>query len=154
FRLDRIDSNLAEWCGTYTIGLYMRRQEILVPLHPAPPRGSLAEKIGGRLAYQGELWIEQHVRNRRVMEQFGRLGMLLALVRWNPDAMWALSSQAMATHGHLTRMGYASLERGFFRWQWFSEGIDPVEWVAISERRSLEQLVEEMLTTPQQSQQA
>lgn len=151
FRLDLIESNLADWCATYTIGLYMRRHEILVPTHAAPPRGSLSERLRGRLAYHGELWIERHVRNRRVMEHFGRLGMLLCLVRWNPDAIWALADQAMATHGHLNRMGYSALERGFFRWQWISDGIDPVEWLAMSERSSLEQLVEEMLTTPQQS---
>jgi hypothetical protein len=151
FRLDTVHSNLADWCATYTIGLYMRRQEMLVPTHPAPPKGSLSERLSGRLAYHGELWIDPHVRNRKVMEWFGRLGMLAVLVRWNPDALWALSSHAMATHGHLNRMGYASLERGFFRWQWVSEGIDPVEWVAISERASLEQLVAEMRTTPQQS---
>jgi hypothetical protein len=151
FRVDTIESNLADWCASYTIGLYMRRQEMLVPSHPAPPKGSLSERLSGRLAYHGELWLDPHIRNRRVMEWFGRLGMLAALVRWNPDALWALASQSMATHGHLNRMGYASLERGFFRWQWVSEGIDPVEWVAVSERASLEQLVEEMRTTPQQS---
>ncbi len=151
FRLDQVESSLADWCATYTIGLYMRRQEILVPTHAAPPRGSLSERLRGRLAYHGELWIENHVRNRRIMEFFGRLGMLLCLIRWCPDALWALADQAMATHGHLNRMGYSALERGFFRWQWVSDGIDPVEWLAMSERSSLEQLVEEMLTTPQQS---
>jgi len=151
FRLDQVESSLADWCATYTIGLYMRRQEILVPTHTAPPRGSLSERLRGRLVYHGELWIENHVRNRRVMEHFGRLGMLLCLIRWNPDAIWALADQPMATHGHLTRMGYSALERGFFRWQWVSYGIDPVEWLAMSERSSIEQLVEEMLSTPQQS---
>ena len=151
FRLDRIESNLADWCATYTIGLYMRRQEMLVPLHPAPPRGSLSERLKGRLVYHGELWIDAQIRNRRVNEKFGRLGLLLGMVRWNPDAIWALASQSMATHGHLNRMGYAFLERGFFRWQWVSDGIDPVEWIAVSQRPNLEQMVEEMLTTPQQS---
>jgi hypothetical protein len=154
FRIDSVDSNLADWGPSYTIGLYMRRQEVLVPLHPSPPRGSISERIRGRLVYHGELWIDRTIRNRRIVEQFGRLGMLLALIRWNPDAIWALASQSMATHGHLNRMGFGYLERGFFRWQWGSEGIDPVEWVAIAERSGLEQMVEEMLTTPQQSRQA
>ena len=154
FRIDSVDSNLADWGPSYTIGLYMRRQEVLVPLHPSPPRGSISERIRGRLVYHGELWIDRAIRNRRIVEQFGRLGMLLALIRWNPDAIWALASQSMATHGHLNRMGFGYLERGFFRWQWGSEGMDPIEWVAIAERSGLEQMVEEMLTTPQQSRQA
>lgn len=154
FRIDSVDSNLADWGPSYTIGLYMRRQEVLVPLHPSPPKGSISERIRGRLVYHGELWIDRTIRNRRIVELFGRLGMLLALLRWNPDAIWALASQSMATHGHLNRMGFGYLERGFFRWQWGAEGIDPVEWVAIAERSALEQMVEEMLTTPQQSRQA
>jgi hypothetical protein len=154
FRLDCINSSLADWAPSYTIGLYMRRQEVLVPLHPSPPRGTIAERISGRVVYHGELWMDRSLRNRRVVEAFGRLGMLLGLLRWNPDAIWALASQSMATHGHLNRMGFSYLERGFFRWQWGGEGIDSVEWVAIAERASLEQMVEEMLTTPQQSRQA
>jgi hypothetical protein len=155
FRLDSINSSLADWAPSYTIGLYMRRQEVLVPLHPTPPRGTIAERISGRVVYHGELWMERTLRNRRVVEAFGRLGMLLSLLRWNPDAIWALASQQMATHGHLNRMGFSYLERGFFRWQWGGgDGIDQVEWVAIAERASLEQMVEEMLTTPQQSRQA
>lgn len=154
FRLDVINSSLADWAPSYTIGLYMRRQEVLVPMHPSPPRGTIAERIKGRVVYHGELWIDRSIRNRRVVEVFGRLGMLLALLRWNPDAIWALASQSMATHGHLNRMGFTYLERGFFRWQWGGEGIDNVEWVAIAERSALEAMVDEMLTTPQHSRQA
>lgn len=154
FRIDSVDSSLADWAPSYTIGLYMRRQEILVPLHPSPPRGSISERINGRLVYHGEIWIDRAIRNRRIFEIFGRLGMLLSLIRWNPDAIWGLASQSMATHGHFTRMGYGYLERGFFRWQWESEGIEAVEWVVIAERSGLEQIVEEMRTTPQQSRQA
>jgi hypothetical protein len=151
FRIDNVDSCLADWGPSYTIGLYMRRQEMLVPLHASPPRGSIAERISGLLVYHGELWVDRMLRNRRIVEIFGRLGMLLSLVRWNPDAIWALASHSMATRGHLNSMGYSYLERGYFRWQWNSDGIDPVEWVAITERAGLEQMVEEILTTPQKS---
>jgi len=149
FRFDRIDTSLADWAPAYTIGLYMRRQELLIPLHAAPPAGSIAERLTGRLVYHGELWIDPAVKSRRVCDLFGRLGMLMALIKWHPDAIWALAGQAMATRGHLNRMGYAHLERGFFRWQFVSEGIDQVEWIAIAERTALEQLIAEMLTTPQ-----
>jgi hypothetical protein len=154
FRIDSVDSSLADWGPSYTIGLYMRRQEVLVPLHPSPPRGCIAERIKGKLVYHGELWIDRALRNRRIVEVFGRLGLLLSLLRWNPDAIWALAGQSMATHGHLNRMGFGYLERGFFRWQWGGDGIDAVEWVAIAERSGLESMIEEMLTTPQQSRQA
>ena len=124
---------------------------MLIPSHASPPRGSIAERISGKLVYHGELWVDRMTRNRRIVEIFGRLGMLLSMLRWNPDAIWALASQTMATRGHLNCMGYSYLERGYFRWQWNTEGIDPVEWVAIIERSGLEQMIEEMLTTPRQS---
>jgi hypothetical protein len=147
FRLDVVDTSLSDWAQNYTIGLYMRRQELLVPSHASPPRGSISERLRGKLVYHGELWVDKSVKNRRVSDAFGRLGLLLALVKWQPAAIWALVAQSMATHGHLTRMGYSYLERGFFRWQLQSEGIDPVEWIAIAERLSLEALIDEMLTT-------
>ena len=148
-RLDIVDTSLSDWAQNYTIGLYMRRQELLVPAHTSPPKGSIAERLKGRLAYHGELWVDKSVKNRRISEAFGRLGMLLGLVKWQPDAIWGLVAQSMATHGHVTRIGYSYLERGFFRWQMQSDGIDPIEWIAIAERPALEALVDEMLTTEQ-----
>jgi hypothetical protein len=147
FRLDRIETNLGDWAPAYTIGLYMRRQELLIPTHSSPPKNSIAERLRGRLVYHGELWIDKAVRNRRVSDAFGKLGLLLSLVKWQPDAIWALASHQMATHGHLTRMGYSHLERGFFRWKWASQGIDAVEWLAVAERPAIDRLVDEMLTT-------
>jgi hypothetical protein len=149
FRLDTIETSLADWAPAYTIGLYMRRQELLIPMHASPPKNSIAERLKGRLVYHGELWVDKSVRNRHVSDSFGKLGMMLSFIRWQPEAIWALAGQAMATHGHLTRMGYSHLERGFFRWKWASEGIDTVEWLAVAERPAIEQLVSEMLTTPQ-----
>jgi hypothetical protein len=149
FRLDTVDTSLADWAPAYTIGLYMRRQELLIPMHASPPRSSIAERLKGRLVYHGELWIDKSVRNRRISDAFGRLGMLIGFIKWQPEAIWALASQQMATHGHLTRMGYSHLERGFFRWKWASDGLDQVEWLAVAERAAIEQMVSEMLTTPQ-----
>lgn len=145
FRLDTIDTSLADWGPSYIIGLYMRRQEILVPAAVTAPRSSIAARIRGKLVYHGELWLDRSVRNRRVFDHFGRFGMVLSLIKWNPDAIWGLASQQMATHGHVTRMGYSFIERGFLRWQWVPEGIDPVEWLAVAERASLEQQIEDYL---------
>jgi hypothetical protein len=147
FRLDTVETSLADWAPAYTIGLYMRRQELLIPMHASPPKNSIAERLKGRLVYHGELWIDKAVRNRKVADAFGKLGLLLSLIKWQPHAIWALASQQMATHGHLTRMGYSHLERGFFRWKWASEGIDTVEWLAVAERPAMEQLIADMLTT-------
>ena len=146
YRYDFVDSSLADWGPTLTIGLAMRRQEIMLPTHAQPPKSSIAERIRGRLVYHGEFWIAPHARNRKLLDAFSRLGMILSYLKWDPDAVWALSSNRMATHGHPNRMGYTYMERGFLRWQWASDGIDLVEWLNVAERHSIEQMLNEMNT--------
>ena len=147
FRYDEIDTHLADWCLNYMIGVYMRRQELMVPSFPKPPDGSAAERLTGKLVYHGEIWISKSIKNRKVFEIFVRLGLILAVIKWRPDAIWGLASAQMAGHGHFTRVGYTILERGFLRWQWASEGIDPVEYLVAAELHSLEAMIDEMLAT-------
>ena len=154
FRFDTIDTHLADWCVNYMIGVYMRRQELMVPSHSKPPEGSVSQRLTGDLVYHGEIWIEKQIKNRKVFELFVRLGLMLALIKWQPDAIWGLASAQMAGHGHFTRVGYTILERGFLRWQWASEGVDPVEYLVAVERDSLEAMVEELLTTADECQPA
>jgi hypothetical protein len=144
YRYDYVDTSLADWGPTLTIGLAMLRQELMIPTHSAPPESSVAERIRGRLVFHGEFWIDPHMRNRKLLDSFSRLGMILSYLKWNPDAVWALSSNRMATHGHPNRMGYTYMERGFLRWQWATDGIDLVEWLNIAERHSIEQMLNEM----------
>ena len=47
YRYDYVDSSLADWGPNLTIGLAMRRQELMVPTHAAPPKNSIAERIRG-----------------------------------------------------------------------------------------------------------
>ena len=143
FRFDQVETSLADWGPSYIIGLYMRRQEMLVPTFARPPKGSIAENIRGRLAYSGEFWVDPQVRNRRFMECFSRLGIVLSHIKWNLDSVWGICSNRMAVNGLPNRMGFAHLEKGFLAWQWSSEGIDPVEWLAISERTSIERMINE-----------
>jgi hypothetical protein len=147
FRYDEIDTHLADWCLNYMIGVYMRRQEMLVPSFPHPPQGSVAERLTGKLVYHGEIWISKSIKSRKVFEIFVRLGLILAVIKWRPDAIWGLASAQMAGHGHFTRVGYTILERGFLRWQWATEGIDPVEYLVAAELPSLEAMINEMLAT-------
>jgi hypothetical protein len=147
FRYDEIDTNLADWCLNYMIGVYMRQQELMVPSFTKPPQGSVSERLSGKLVYHGEIWISKAIKNRRVFEAFVRLGLILAVIKWRPDAIWGLASAQMAGHGHFTRVGYTILERGFLRWQWASEGIDPVEYLVATELEQLEAMIDEMLAT-------
>lgn len=156
FRFDEIDTTLADWCVTYMVGVYMRRQELMVPSHQQPPLGSLSNRLTGKLVYHGEIWIDKQIKNRKVFEHFVKLGLILTLIKWQPDAVWGLATEQMATHGHFTRVGYNVLERGFLRWQWSTDSIGPMEYLVASDKQALENLVDEMLapeiTLPQISQ--
>ncbi len=149
FRYDYVDTCLADWGPSLTIGLAMLRQELMVPSNAPPARNSIAERIRGRLVYHGEFWIDPQVRNRKLLEKFSRLGLILSLIKWIPDAVWSLSGNRMATHGHLNRMGYNYTEKGFLRWQWATDGIDLVEWLNVAERQSIEQMINEIITNPE-----
>ena len=152
FRFDRIDTSLADWLPNYMIGVYMRRQELMVPSHSNAPMGSVAEALRGNLVYHGELWLAKHVKARNVFDSFTRLGLFLAVLKWNPDAIWALTSEQMARHGHLGRIGYTTVERGVLRWQWASRDVDSVEYLALVDRKAIENIVDEMLTRKEQYQ--
>jgi hypothetical protein len=142
FRCDQIDTNLADWCITYMIGAYMRRQELMVPSHAKPAKGSISERLTGKLAYHGELWIEKAHRNRDVIEHFVRMALILTHLKWQPDAIWALAGAHIVERGHLSRSGYNTLELGFMRWQMASDGIDPFEYLYVVEKHSIETMIE------------
>ena len=146
FRYDHIDTSLADWLPNYMIGVYMRRQELMVPSHSNAPMGSVAEGLRGNLVYHGELWLAKHVKARNVFDSFTRLGLFLATIKWNPVAVWALTSEQMARHGHLGRIGYTTIERGILRWQWASRDVDSVEYLALVEQKAIENIVDEMLS--------
>jgi hypothetical protein len=147
YRLDYVETSLADWLPNYMIGVYMRRNEVMVPSHPSPPRGSISERLRGKLVYEGELWLDKQIKGRQAFDMFTRLGLFLATIKWNPDAIWGLASEQMAKHGHLGRIGFTILERGVLRWTWASDGIDLVEYLAVIEKQSIEQLLDEMLTS-------
>lgn len=145
FRLDEADPNLAEWVLGWMMGLYARRREMIIPRAVTPPEHSLSHLIRGRIVYHGELWIDKHAKG--CFPVFPRLGMLLAMVKWQPEAIWALTGQSMATRGHMVRMGYGHLEQSFLTWEWEPEGAEQAEWIGIALRRHLEFSIAEMATT-------
>ena len=145
FRLDHADPTLGEWALGWVLGIYLKRNELIIPDAVRPAETSISHRITGPVVYHGELWIDRRVRNRHLVEWFSRLGMLLSLIKWQPAALWALIGNAMATRGHMIRMGYAHMEPGFMRWQFLPEGADPNEWLGLADALSLQRLAEEIV---------
>lgn len=142
FRLDDVQPNLADWVLGWMMGLYAKRREMIVPRQLHAPDHSLAALVRGKVAYHGELWIEKHAKG--CLKVFPHLGMLLALVKWQPEAIWALTGELMATRGHMIRMGYGHLEQSFLTWEWQPHGAETAEWIGIADRRHLEFSVAEL----------
>ncbi len=147
FRRDVVGTTLADWALPWMIGLYAQRSELIIPNFLRPPPNSKSERISGTLAYHGELWISRNAGPRNLMELIPKLGLLLTLIKWQPDATWALVSHAMATRGHALRSGYAHFERGFLNWEWKPEGAEEIEWIVLSERSDLEFIANDLTYT-------
>jgi hypothetical protein len=145
FRIDDAEPSLADWVLGWMMGLYAKRREMIIPRGVQPPDHSLSHLIRGRVAYHGELYIDKH--SRGCFKVFPRIGMLLSLIKWQPEAIWALTSASMATRGHMVRMGYGHLEQSFLTWEWEPEGAESSEWIGIADRRHLEFSVAEMSPT-------
>lgn len=143
FRIDLVDTCLADWALGFVIGIYMKRGEVIVPAKVRPPKNSITERVRGKVVYHGEFWISKDVRQRLAVETIPLWGMILAQIKWNPDAIWGIAEDLMATKGFVTRIGYAHMERGFFEWEWMPNGADSREWLALSERADLEYIIEE-----------
>jgi hypothetical protein len=143
YRLDYVDTSLAEWVVGWMAGLYLKRHELMVPAYLEPPSYSRAGRVRGRLVYHGEIWLSPTLKNRSYFDTMPFLGMLLAYLKWYPDAIWGLVSDQMANHGHVTRMKYPHLEPSFLRWQHCPEDIPSNEWLVLAERSDLDFLIEE-----------
>lgn len=146
FRLDEAWPNLSEWVLGWMMGLYARRREMIVPRQVQPPAHSMTALISGKVVYLGEFYIGKQGK-RGLTDIFSRLGMFLALIKWQPQTIWALTGTSMATRGHLIRAGFDHIEPSFLTWQWSPEGAEAEEWVALATRRQLEFLISEMTTT-------
>lgn len=141
FRLDLVYPDLATWTLGWMSGLYVRRQELILPAILHPPPHSRSHNLSGPLAYHGEMWIDKQIKKREWFDTFLKLGMVLAHIKWQPEALWALIGHTIATHGYVARSGYAVQERGFLQWQWRPEGADHSEWLVIADRQHLEFLI-------------
>ena len=145
FRLDTADGTLADWAMRWMVGLYILRSELVVPARPQAPAGSVTREISGSVVYQGELWVAKAYRDNFCSTVFPRLGMVLCLLKWQPNAMWGLMTQKVATRGLTIRIGYPYIERGFLQWKVPPKGADKSEVVVFARKQDLEFIADQTL---------
>jgi hypothetical protein len=146
YRLDFIDTTLADWVVGWMSGLYMKAGLLMVPEHLQPTRTSKSHQLSGWLCYHGELWLEKATRGPRdVGEAMTLAGHMLALLKWQPDALWALVDQRVGLRGIGILNGYPHAERSFLQWAWRPEDISENEWLLVAESHELQQAAEDRL---------
>ena len=145
YRVDFIDTNLADWSLTWMLGLYHKRSEPVVPTFGRPPLGSQTEKVKGQVVYFGEAWVHPDRRRESLPDLFSRYGMILALLKWHPSAIWGCMYEHLSRRGHSVRWGYPIIEPSVYRWEWEPEGASKNEWLMLARRSDLEVLIDEAL---------
>lgn len=146
-RRDYIDRNLAEWVPRWMSGLYLLRSELIVPTRLIVPSNSITHSLKGPGVYHGEVWIDNNFRNAKLCSTFVRIGMIISLIKWQPNVIWGLTSGDRATRGLSIRMGYPHAERGFLKWDIPPHGADINEVITIATRADLEYLGHERIAT-------
>ena len=143
-RLDLVDTSLAEWAIGWMSGLYMKRDQLMVPAQLKPYPESRSYRLRGNIVYHGELWLASPARRQPgLADAFCFMGMVASHLKWQPDAIWALVSNTMATRGMATRFGYLRQERSFLNWKISPEDVPNNEWLLLLEKNDMEHLIEE-----------
>lgn len=129
-RIDFIDTNLSEHAANWMTGLHANRTEEVRPRRRKALPYSLANKIKGSVAYQGETWVAKRYRDRGLGALISQLGVLMFYMRWSPD--WAFGLLSPVLEKRLTwPTGFAVRERAFLDWIVGPDGGDEQKEVCI-----------------------
>ncbi len=146
YRVDFIDTNLADWSLTWMLGLYHKRSEPVVPTYIRPPPGSQTEQVTGQVVYFGEAWVHPDRRRESLPDIYSRFGMILSLLKWHPSAIWGCMYDHLSRRGHSVRWGFPIIEPNVYRWEWEPVGASKNEWLMLARRSDLEVLIDEVLS--------
>lgn len=103
--------------------------------------GPRTKSMSGMVVYHGEMWLKESLRDRATPSLLIRLGLLLILREWNPDAVFGLMNWALACNGFNMRVGYMHCEPMALVWEKQSGGAHQV-WIVYLEQQDLSFLLE------------
>ncbi len=66
----------------------------------------VADRISGKVVYQGDFWIDRSIARAQLSPVLGRLAMGIVLSRWAPDFVYGLVVQRLARTGFALNGGY------------------------------------------------
>ena len=150
FRYDYVAEDFPTWCRTWVSGLHARAGETVKIEEPTGKASERVEHLRGGLCHQAELWVggSGHKFKWRALDILPRLGVILAYIQWQPEAIWALVDPKDVSRGGVYRAGNPHIEADFLVWETPAEGMDyDREALATLTKSELEVMVSELSRT-------
>lgn len=150
FRYDYVAEDFPHWCRTWVCGLHSRAGETVKIEESTRPASARVENLKGGLCHQAELWVggSGHKFKWRALDILPRLGVILAYIQWQPEAIWALVDPKDVSRGGVYRAGNPHIEADFLVWETPAPGMDyDREALATVTKSELEVMVSELTRT-------
>ena len=143
FRSVLVGEGFRQFLINWASGLAMRASEPFTLARFEERDTAYTRGLRGRLVYHGEMWIRPGKGKLMdgPVDVLGRLGLLSAHLKWQPEAVFALVSPRSIRRGMVTRYGYPYIEKDFATYASVPGSIPPEEGLAIAKRADIEDLV-------------
>lgn len=145
YRAD-LTGHFPTWFMNMTYGLHARRGESVEARTREPRSNPFLDTLGNQGVYLGEFWLSTSLEKcigRRAVDSLGRMGLLLAHMKWDPDFVWSLASRRLAGNGFLQRAGFTYVQEDFVNWvERPIEAKGDEEVLAVVSRQDLENLAD------------
>lgn len=103
--------------------------------------GPKISRISGKVVYHGEMWLRPDLRDNATATLLNRLGMLIAVREWDPDAIFGLMSWLLAWRGFNMRIGYHHSEPMTLSWKRKDDNFQHQVWAVFMEREDVKFLL-------------
>lgn len=150
FRYDYVTEDFPLWCRTWVSGLHARAGDIVKIEEPGAVTSERVRNLKGPLCHQAELWVggSGHKFKWRALDILPRIGVILAYIQWQPEAIWALVDPKDVARGGVYRAGNPHIEPDFLVWETPAPGMDyDREALATLTKSELEVMVSELRRT-------
>mgnify|MGYP001791669917 CR=1 FL=1 len=107
-----------------------------------PKAGPRSSSIDGMVAYHGEMWLRKDLRDQGTAAILIRLGLLVMVREWDPDAVFGLMNWSLACRGFNMRIGYHHSEPMTVTWDRSDSRKQHQVWLVYLEREDIKFLMQ------------
>jgi hypothetical protein len=104
--------------------------------------GPKASRLTGLVVYHGEMWLHPEFRDGGAAHLIVRLGMMRAVIEWNPAAIFGLMDWSLACAGFNNRIGYMHSEPMAVSWERCADKKSHQVWVVYAELEDIHFMLE------------